>query len=116
MSSNTTYSTDKEKVDDAMMRIQRIMRLRGVSGHVIITSGDECQEHFRLANDSFLTHEKNESSRLFAVEMNPKKVTRDVAIKTMKEIDNIGRESFKLGESIKAFMAAFSDKLKNNFS
>ena len=114
--SDTIYGTDKEKVDDAMMRIERIMRLRGISGHVVIASGKESKDLFRLADESFITHNKDARSMLFIVEMNLKKINPVAAMKTIEEFSSIGEKSSKIGLAIEKFMEAFAGQLKKKFS
>jgi len=114
--SNTNYATDKEKVDDAMMRIERIMRLRGVSGYVVITSSRETNEHFRLNDDSFIKYKKHSDSMAFMVEMDSRKINPDQAMKTIEELSHAGESAKKVGLAIEQFINVFADRLKKKFS
>ena len=99
-----------------MMRCQRIMRLRGVSGFLVITSGKVQKEHFQLNDDSFIKHKKDENSMLFMVEINRSEINPDQAMKTVEELSRTGQAAKQIGLAIERFMEAFADQLKTKFS
>lgn len=114
--SDTLYGTDDEKLDDAHKRIERIMRLRGVSGYFVIALGDQNREHVAFHGKTFLEADLDHESIAFQTNMNPSAISQEQAINTLNELSEIGSSAHKISLGIQKFAKHFEkiikDKLK----
>ena len=110
--SDTLYGTDTEKLDDAIKRIKRIMRLRGVSGFVVIAIGDQNREHIAFDGKTFLEAEIDQESINFQTHLDPRSVTEEQGIDTIKELGEIGNSTHRISLGIQKFVKHFEKIMK----
>jgi len=110
------YGTDKEKITDAAKRMERIMRLRGVSGYFVIAKGEESSEHITLGDNQMIQPEMDNDSIGFIINLNPKLITREQAVYKIREIGEIGSSANRIQIGIKKFAGHFEKILKAKLS
>ena len=112
---DTTYATDQEKLDDAIKRIERIMRLRGVSGFAVVTIGDKSKDHFTLGDQTIIQTKRDKDAVMFMANFNSKTQTIDQATKTLNELAEIGGKVYPIAQSVEKFLKHLPGMLKSQF-
>jgi hypothetical protein len=114
--SDTLYGTDTEKLDDANKRIQRIMKLRGVSGYFVISLGDKSREHIAFHGKTFLDADLDNESIAFQTNMDPRAVSPDQGVNTIRELSEIANSAHKISLGIQKFAKHFEKIMKDKLN